>query len=82
MNLGALLQKEFLTMLLVIDIGNTNSVIGVYDGRRLVRTGGYERKDVQQKMSLTSLPPIFFPKVISVPKESAKRLSPAWSPLW
>jgi type III pantothenate kinase len=37
MNLGALLQKEFLTMLLVIDIGNTNSVIGVYDGRRLVK---------------------------------------------
>jgi type III pantothenate kinase len=37
MNLGALLQKEFLTMLLVIDIGNTNSVIGVYDGLRLVK---------------------------------------------
>ena len=30
-------EKEFITMLLVIDIGNTNTVIGVYDGRHLVK---------------------------------------------
>jgi type III pantothenate kinase len=37
MNLGAWSQKEVLIMLLVIDIGNTNTVIGVYDGRHLVK---------------------------------------------
>jgi type III pantothenate kinase len=37
MILGAWPQKEILPMLLVIDIGNTNTVIGVYDGRNLVK---------------------------------------------
>ena len=30
-------EKEFIIMLLVIDIGNTNTVIGVYDGRHLIK---------------------------------------------
>ena len=47
-----LLNKGEVEMLLVVDIGNTNIVLGIYREKELLATGGFRPIDSERRMNM------------------------------